>query len=721
MSSLASVAGTVERSEHPVARLLNPTSIAVIGASESSLWATEIVQNLRRWGFPGSLHMVHPTRKLVYGEPAYRSLGEIPHHVDHALVLVRAALVPDVLRQCGEAGVLSATVVASGFSEVGADGARLADELSDVCNSYGISVVGPNCYGFTNYARRAVVTRNWVEEAPAAAGGISMVFQSGQLNLSACGSAFQRGIDLRYMVSSGNELVTDANDYFEYFIDDPGTHVLGGALEQIPDPRRFEELALRALDQGKPIVILKLGVSEVGSRIAISHTGSVAGVAEVVDAFLEDLGVITVTSVDELVETAGLLDQRGWPAGRRAVFVGGSGGAGEFFADLAQGTRLHLTDLSESTSDAVAVAADLPSGSLNNPMDLTAAGFGNLPAVTSLLANSGEVDIIVAQGEEPLSREIQGDTMVRLIEGHMDAMAAASTAGSYAVFVSSADRAPTPFGKQSRRDHGVTYLRGATGVAALSNAIRYGETREQARQRIRRILEARARANRENHYDATRFSESGAKEILSSHGLQITRDIRALNADEAVAAAELIGYPVVLKVDSDAIAHKSEIGGVVVGVNSHDELLDARQTILARARAAYPNASIDAVLVCQQISGAHELIVGAVSDPSIGPVLLVGTGGVFVEVLKDTVLALPPVTPEHAKALLESLKIWPILAGARGRDGIDVNALADLIAKTSEMIVSLGSNLVELDINPVLVTPHGAWAADALIVLKETR
>lgn len=699
--------------------LLNPTSIAVIGASESSVWATELVQNIWRWDFPGSVHMVHPTKRTVYGRPAYPTVADIPEPVDHALVVVRAALVPDVLRQCGERGIRSATVIAAGFSEAGEEGARLADELVAVSEEYGISVIGPNCYGFLNYPGRAIVTRNWVEEEPRAGGAISMIFQSGQLNLSACGSAFQRGIDLRYMVSSGNELVTSANDYFEYFVEDEGTRVLGGAIERIPDPRRFEKIALRALEVGKPIVLLKLGTSVVGSRIATSHTGAVAGVAEVVDTFLRELGVIQVHTIDELIETAGLLAERGWPRGARTVFLGGSGGAGEFYADMCQDTSIEFPSLSPATVGAIADLAQLPATALHNPMDLTASGFGNLATVAPLLADSGEVDVIVAQGEEPLSEELQGPDMVRLLGLHMEAMNEAAARGAFAVFASSADRAPTTFGKQTRRAHGSVYLRGKTGVQALSHAIDYSAHRETAMARVRTLINDRERHTGSATVPGGRFSEAAAKEVLAAAGIPTTVDISARTEEEALIAAAQIGYPVVVKIDSDAIAHKSEIGGVVLGVTGPDELRHARDGILARAKAAYPAADVERVLVCQQIDDATELIIGAVHDPAIGPVLLVGAGGVYVEILRDVALALPPVDRDTARTMLETLQTWPILAGARGRRPVAVEAVVDTVVAASKLIADLGERLVELDINPILATADGAWAADALLIVKE--
>jgi acetyltransferase len=701
--------------------LLNPTSIAVVGASESSIWASELVANILRWDFPGSIHMVHPTKTTVFDRPAYPSLDAVPTPIDHALIVVRAALVPGILRECGELGIRSATVIAAGFAEAGAHGASLAAEVVDIADTNGISLIGPNCYGFTNYPARAVITRNWVEEEPTDLGAISLIFQSGQLNLSAVGSAHQRGIDLRYAISSGNELVTNANDYFEYFLEDAGTRVLGGGLERIPEPRRFERVALRALELGKPIVLLKLGVSEAGSRIAKSHTGSVAGDARIVRAFLSDLGVVVVDDIDELVETAGLLAERGWPKGARTVFLGGSGGSGEFFADMADGTNVDLVDLDDGTLDQVSALASLPASSLHNPMDLTASGFGNLAAVAGHLAASGEVDIVIAQGEEPLSTELQGESMVAAFRSHAGSVRSVADHGVYGVFVSSTDRAPTEFGKRFRRDEQVSYLRGPVGVRALSNAIAYGRDRDQGIDRVRAIVDARSASGArriEVGGASSTLSEAEAKSVLAGYGIRVSRDVVARSVEAAIAAADEIGYPVVLKVDSPAIAHKSEIGGVVTGIEHREALIEAHAGVLERARAAYPGVEIDSVLVCEQIVGGTEIIVGAVADEAIGSLVLVGAGGVFVEVFEDVALAVPPVSIDRARDLIRSLRIAPILEGARGREPVDLDALAAVVAAVSELVIDLGEQLGELDVNPVIATAHGAVVADALIVLE---
>jgi acyl-CoA synthetase (NDP forming) len=274
-----------------IGKLLTPASIAIVGASDSSIWSRTMVQNLRTFGFSGSVYLVNPRRETVFNQTTYPSVSAVPERVDYALVLTPAATLPGILEDCARARVQSVTVVASGFQEAGEEGRALAAAVRSYCEEHEIALVGPNCYGFANFITRAFATRNAFEGVREPE-GIAVVSQSGGLQLAACNAAFARGVGLSFSVSSGNELVVDSNDYYEYFLGREDIKVIAGTLERIPDPRRFRSIALRAAELGKPIVLLKLGRSAAMQKLAVAHTGSVAGEDVVVDTFLRDLGVI---------------------------------------------------------------------------------------------------------------------------------------------------------------------------------------------------------------------------------------------------------------------------------------------------------------------------------------------------------------------------------------------------------------------------------------------
>ncbi|MET0767626.1 MAG: CoA-binding protein, partial [Aeromicrobium sp.] len=351
-------------------QLLNPRSIALVGASDESPWSQGFMKNLRT--FDGEIHLVNPRRQEAFGRKVAPSLADIGRPVDHAAVLVAASRVPDVLRDAAAAGVRSATVIASGFGEGDGAGTVFADEVAEICAEHDIAIIGPNCYGFNNYAGTYI--SRFMIDVPDQPGTIGLSFQSGQLGAATADAASARGIHLRYVVSSGNELVVDTNDYLEYFLGSDDVTVMGGVFERIPDPERFERIALAAIDAGKPIVALKPGRSAAASRIAVAHTGAVTGADAITDAYFEDLGIIRVGSVEELAETAGLLAKRGWPQGARTAFFGFSGGASELFADEADGTSIVLEPHTPETLAKLAEVSTLPASVIHNPFDMTVDG-----------------------------------------------------------------------------------------------------------------------------------------------------------------------------------------------------------------------------------------------------------------------------------------------------------------------------------------------------------
>lgn len=701
---------------HRIGRLLTPTSVAVVGASDGSVWATGFVDNIRNTGFLGNVWMVNPHRTEAYGQKCYPTIADVPDQVDHALIVVRAELVPAVLRDCARAGVHSATVIASGFSEAGTTGQMLADEVLALSRAHDIDVIGPNCFGFMNFATNAALTRNNIERDLDPDGNVSLVFQSGQVNLSAYGSSLQRGVGLRYLVSSGNQLVTDTNDYFEYFLEDPGTKVLGGAIERLPDPRRFARIALAALKAEKPIVLCKLGVSEAGRRVALSHTGSVAGDRARVDAFLDDLGVVRVSTIDELIETAGILAQSGWPKGGRTLFLGGSGGACGVFADLAENTAIELPELSPRVQELISQATGMTS--VSNPVDLTPSGFGVTATLVPGVFETGEFDVIVAQGEEVRSREHIGEEVAKGMEEQRSAVDRVFDRGGWAAFSAVHDRAPTEYGLAVAKPLRARFAHGPAGVVAIGKAIWYGINRQECIRHASAIVAAqRAPLDSRTELDRVSVSEQESKAVLSARGLQVTQDLTADSAEAAARAASRIGFPVVLKIDSPHIQHKSEIGGVVTNLSSEEEVRRAYGEILERASTAHPQHTFESVLVCEQVVGAHEVIVGGLSDPSVGKMLLVGAGGIYVEVFKDVALAVPPVDARRAEKMLRSLRVWPVLEGARGQTGADIATLVSVIVSASELLAD-DDAILELDINPVFATHTRAVVGDAFIVRR---
>ncbi|GAA1852673.1 acetate--CoA ligase [Pseudonocardia ailaonensis] len=678
--------------------------------------------------FPGPVHLVNPSREVAFGRRTSPSLSAIGEPVDHAVLLVSARRVPDVLRDAAAAGVHHATVIASGFGEGAGAGAEVAEEAAALCAEHDIVLLGPNCYGFNNYAG-TYLSRYTIDPA-ARPGNIALSFQSGQLGAATADAAAGRRIPLRYLVSTGNELVADTNDFLEAFLENDEVAVLGGVFERIAEPERFERLALAAIDRGKPIVALKPGRSAAASRIAVAHTGAITGSDEITDAFLADLGIVRVQSVEELAETAGLLARRGWPRGARTAFFGYSGGASELFADQAEGTSIGLPQYSEHTLASLAEATGMSSTVIHNPFDMTVDGAVHYTDIVRILAASGEYDLLVSQGQperasDPVPEPHEASAIRKLRADNAEALfGSAAQAGVFATYLDTGDRQPGPAAAGEEPPAGAHWVFGVNGVRAISNAIDYGRLRDRTLHRdVVPDYQVAAGADELLREAAGAQSESRSKALLALYGIPVSEDLLATTADEAVAAAARLGGPVVLKVVSDDVTHKSDVGGVVVGVEGREAVARAHDTIVTDVRRAVPEAYVQGVLVSRQAHGGLEFSAGIATDDRLGPVVVAGLGGIYVETLRDVVRIRPPFSPAEAVEALRGLRSFAVLDGVRGRERSDVTALADVLARLGRLALDLRGRLTELDVNPLFVHPEGqgVLAVDALAVFATGR
>lgn len=690
----------------------NPRRVAIVGASEKGLWTAGFLKNAA--GSLSSLieevFLVNPHRSEAFGRKCWPSLSDVPGPVDHVVSLVNATLLPAVLRECASLGIRSVTAVASGLEDGTDDSAKRSSEIRELCLEYGIAFQGPNCYGFNNYGG-AFLSRYAVDH-PAIAGSIAVIAHSGQVGAAIADSAAARGIELSYLVSSGNELVLDANDYIEYFLDE-GVKVIACFLEQIPDPKRFMRLSRRAMAEGIPILAIVTGKTEAARRIAASHTGAVAGADAVTSAFLRRSGCLRVDSPEELIETAGLLARCGVPPGDRVFFCGFSGGAAELFAEESHGTRLNFQQPSQATRDRIAAVTGLDRTSIHNPLDMTLDGALNFGALTKVLSGDPEIDILVAQGQ-PLRAGIV-DNRAAIREPRERAFSdALAEAGAYGVLHETGDCQPGigVFGHEPSAP--VHYVFGLVGIQALSRAVEYAELRREVRGNLEKEILADSAPRL---VPGRTLTENESKEILSEYGIPVTRDYVVRTRDEAAAVSSEVGFPVVMKVHSEDVSHKSDVGGVRLGISSSSEAQIAFDEIIASVTAACPDAVLDGVLIAKEAPPATEAFIGVTVDPVLGPAVVVGLGGVFIEVFSDVSTRMAPVSVSEARTMLQELKSWPLFCGARGQDQLDIQALAEAVAAVSRFAIANSSSVVELDVNPVFVYPkgQGVLAVDALI------
>jgi acyl-CoA synthetase (NDP forming) len=718
-----------------------PRSLALVGASDNSGWGRFIVTSGLTTGFTGPVIPVHPKAKTAFGKPVVPNLRDLDEPVDLAFILAPLPAVESVLDDMGAAGIKNAVVLASGYREVGDAGARLEDSMIARAVANDITVLGPNCLGFLNAHTRSAPYALTLPP-PLQAGPVGVVLQSGALASVVLSFTRSHGIGLSVLTSVGNESMMKTADVIEYLIEDEATKVIALFLEEIGDPARFARMAERADAAGKPLVALKVGSSEAGQQAALAHTGSVAGDDAVVDAALRQLNVIRVTSLEDLLTTAALLGYDRHPRGRRMGVVTASGGACDIAADAAGAVGIELPPFAEQT--AAAIAPHLPPfATAKNPLDVTgyqlanvAGNDGPLPAEHALDAavNDPGLDFVIYNGLNLPDARPPDETMAARLERRVASVGEKLKSSPIPVIpIGSTCVDISAYARQQYAKHGLFLLPGLdAGIRALGKAIRWTENQGRAG-----IGPATATGNSNKRGSATNgsataaiparvvaagggpWSEAEGRDLLAAAGVPVVPGGLAASADEAVALAREAGLPVALKVCSAQITHKSDIGGVALGLSSEAEVRAAYAKVTDAAAASAPDATVDGVLVAPMRSGGVELLAGVTVDPTFGPVLAVGLGGVWVEVLKDTSLRVLPVDAGEIKEMLGELRGASLLRGARGARPADLDAVAEAIAGIGRAALSLGSRLRALEVNPLRVDGDQVEALDVLVITSD--
>jgi acyl-CoA synthetase (NDP forming) len=616
----------------------------------------------------------------------------------------------EVVEDCGRKGVRSMVMLTAGFKEVGPEGAERELALVERCRELGITLLGPNCLGFVNYRER-IPAYGLLLTGPFLAGGIAIASQSGGMLLPFHRLAMSRGIGLAVSVSIGNEGMCTASDFLADFVRRDDVKVVGALLEGIRDPAGFLRAAELALEAEKPLVILKVGRSQASHRATVAHTGSLAGADAAMDAVFRQHGIVRVDSPEELIETCALLATSGWPPGGRTAVVSTSGGASSLIPDLAIGTRVEIPDFAPSTK--ARLAAILPSfGHPQNPLDTTGV-IVNQPKLLALCAEAVAAehgfDVLLINTDAPRD---PGANPAGIEERVASLAEVVHNATLFTAVSATTSNELTPFGMETLARHRLHFANGlALGVQALDNAIFYG----QAIARRRPALSRRQRPAPTFLGDHTGvLAEPLAKRLLAAYGLTGPPERLTHSPEEAAAAAAAIGFPVVVKVVSSGIPHKTEVGGVKLGVRSPDEVREAYEQVSHCS----PGARVEGVLVARQVFPVAELIVGVKQDDHFGPVLLLGLGGIFAEAIHDVSIRLPPIDEETANEMLSELRGVEVLRGARGRPVADLAAVSRALVGLSDLALDLGERLAELDVNPLFALPEGALAGDALVVLQ---
>ncbi|MCE9640881.1 MAG: acetate--CoA ligase family protein [Betaproteobacteria bacterium] len=695
--------------KHDLHALLSPASIAIVGASADFAKVNgRPLKHLIQKGYAGKIYPVNPKYPSINGIACYPSVADIPGPVDLAIVAVPAKAVAPVLRELGACGVKSVIVFSSGFAEIGDGGRDLETAITSVAREFGMRLCGPNCLGLINAFERVIATFGQYADGSTPPGPVGFVTQSGAFGTAIAALARRRELGLGYFVNTGNESDVTFAQVMREVLADPRIKVGAGYIEGLRDGAEMIALAESALAAGKPLVIAKVGRSSSGARAAASHTGSLAGADAVFDGVIRQFGIIRARNEEHMLDMVEGFAYCGLPQGAGLGIITQSGGAGVLMADRAEELGLTVPVLETATQRAL--QQTIPGfGASGNPVDVT----GQFLADPALLRES--VKIVMADPQVHV-----GIVWLQLMDAYVDVLIAifeeikAQVDKPFVVcWVAASDKA-----LQALRSRGIAVLRGAEpAVDAVAALVRYAAMRKAWQ------ADGKARSGMRTHQlnlpvTSGPVSSLEAAELLRKCGVALAETRLAANAAEAVTCAAALGYPVALKIESPEILHKTEAGGVLLNLADGAAVAAAYTQVVENARRHSPGAKLSGVLVQQMAADGADMVVGLHHDPAYGMVVMVGLGGIHVEVLKDVVFRKVPVTTAEAGSMLDELRAKAILNGVRGSPAVDRAALTRLISSVSQFGVATDGRLAELDLNPVRAGPDGAIAVDWLMICR---
>ena len=701
---------------HPLDSFFAPESIALIGASrDREKIPGRLLSMLCKNEFPGKIYPVNPNYGDIDGLKCFSSIADVGQPIDLAIVIIPAKAVLGALEQCAAAGVKNALIISSGFAEEGGDSAAMQDAIASLAKKTGMRISGPNAEGFYSEVQRVAATFSpTVDIKPneprliATKRRIGIVAQSGGIGFAIYHRARALGIALSYVISAGNESDLGAGEFFEYMVQDASTDVILLFIEGVRDVEKFLAAARRAAEVGKPVIVTKVGRSGAGERAAASHTASMAGWSAAYDAVFAKYGFIVSNDLDEAVTIAAVLTTNPMPKGDRVAVLTVSGGAGIWGADTVAMQGLQVPELSETIQ--AEIGKLLPSyGATRNPIDVTAQGVhsGGLQRSIDLLDVSDEVDAMLVVLS--LSSETRMPFKQAELKPVLDAQNKPVVFYSYTL--------PSDFARKELAASGAIVLSGLTHVGvAMRRMVNYSKFK------LARPVNSDAPPSRDlsAHLKSPTLSEFDSKSLLRDAGIWLPEEVLVTKRDALDAAIARVGLPLVMKIQSPDIPHKSEVGGVRVNITTKGEAFIAYQAVLDDARKHRPNAAIQGVLVGPMAKKGVEIIIGTMLDKTFGPMIMVGLGGITTELFRDVIYRPAPVGAAEASAMLAELKAAPLLNGFRGAAKADIPALSQLISQVSALAAAYRDRISEIEINPVFVHPEGQGVTivDALVVRK---
>ena len=694
--------------------MLRPRSVAIVGASnDPTRIGGRPLRYYRENGFPGAVYPINPNRDEIQGLKAYPDIASLPEAPDLVLVAIPAAAVVETAEQAAAKGARAMVIFSSGFAEMeDGDGPAMQRRLGEIARESGMRIAGPNCLGVFNAAigHYCTFTASFDLGGFPQEGGIAIVSQSGAYGSHMATLAREKGLGTTYWMTTGNECDVQVADCIAFLADQPDVDVIGCYIEGVLDAGRLTAALEYAHARRKPVVVMKVGRSDVGAAAAQSHTASLAGADRVYDSVFRRYGALRVETTEEMLDVAYACTRRTFPTGRKLGIVTISGGGGVVLADAATAAGLEVPPMPADAQRRLKEI--LPFAAVRNPVDITAQAFNDMSLVTknveTMLAEGGYDLIVNFFTSVPRSKVINArlrpamQEAARKFPGRLQVMCMIST---------------PEMTKEYEADGYLVFEDPHRAVKALAALCSFGEAFAQPPRAAPPDLPAGALPAPAGVVD-----EREAKRILGAAGIPVVEDRLARSAAEAAEAARAFGGPVVLKISSPDILHKTEVGGVAVGLADPDAAAAAFTAMTARVAAARPAARIEGALVSPMIADGVECIMGVSVDPAFGPVVLFGLGGIFVEVLKDVTLRVAPFSPAEAAEMIREVKGFPLLDGARGKPKADIAALAEALSRLSVFAAANSDRIDSIDVNPILVRPagQGVVAVDALFVPRQS-
>ncbi|HJU13245.1 MAG TPA: 4-hydroxybutyrate--CoA ligase [Candidatus Nitrosotalea sp.] len=682
---------------------LSPKSIAIIGASDKEGSVGRAITSNILKGYTGTIYPISPTRETVFDKKAFKTVLDVPDTIDLAVVVTKNDVVPAVLEECGKKGIKGAVVITAGFKEVDEEGAKLERKLAEISKQYNIRIIGPNCLGVMNLAPQTMMNSTFLKVTPKS-GGIALVSQSGAICAALVEDASAQGIGFSAVISMGNKVDLNEVDMLKMLAAHDQTKVIVMYLEDMTNGREFLKVCKQITRLGeikKPVLVLKSGRSPEGAKAAMSHTGALMGSDEIYDALLTQAGAIRVDSMEELFDYATAFSKQPLPTKGDLVIVSNAGGPAIISTDACSKLGLKMANIEDIRPQINAVIP--PWGTSRNPVDIVGdADFNRFDHVLNLVLahkNVGSV-ITMCTPSATLDYNKLAEVIVNVSKKY-DKTILASLMGLDEGIKN----------KEILAEGGIPHYKYAEGaIRALKAMVRFTQWSQAQEGRVREFKANKRKA--EQIFAKVRAEgrknllEEEGQEVLKAYGVPLPKSILATKDREAASAAKKIGYPVVMKIASPQIIHKSDAGGVKVGLKTPQEVKKAFKEIIKNAKKYDKKATIKGVLVQEMVKGGKETIIGSKQEPGFGPVVMFGMGGIYVEVLKDVTFRIAPVTDTEADEMISSIKTNKLLQGVRGEKPSDLQKLSECLQKISQLVTDF-PEIKELDLNPALVFEKG--------------